>query len=185
MEALLADPHAGEITMERLAEHAHVSVGAIYKRFQGKESLLPMVLDRVQEQQFGRLRGLLDRPGWPEVPLAGRIRALLLEFAGSQQERQRLIRALVVGQWQVEDRAANEARRAELLATMHGWLYECADQIRHPDPRMALSLGLYTTLQALQTAVLFDRIPPELGLAGLVDELARMFEGYLGLQQHG
>lgn len=181
MEALLADPQGGEVTMERLAEHAHVSIGAIYKRFQGKDSLLPLVLERVHEQQFDRLRALLARDGWPAVGLSGRIDALLLAFAESQQARQRLIRSLVVGHWQTEDRAPMEARGAELIAVMHGWLYECAGEIRHPDPRLALSLGLFTTLQTLQTAVLFDRVPPALGLQRFVDEVALMFKGYLGL----
>ncbi len=112
--------------------------------------------------------------------LAGRIDALLLAFAESQQARQRLIRSLVVGHWQNPDGAAMEARSAELIGVMHAWLYECADEIRHPDPRLALSLGLFTALQALQTAVLFDRVPPALGLQRFVQELAAMFKGYLG-----
>lgn len=181
MEALLADPHGVEVTMERLAEQAHVSIGAIYKRFQGKDSLLPLVLERVHEQQFDRLRALLARPGWDAVGLAGRIRALLEAFADSQLARRRLIRSLVVGHWQSDDRAPMEARSAELIGVMRGWLSECAHEIRHPDPQLALSLGLFTTLQALQTAVLFDRVPPALGLERFIDEMGRMFGAYLGL----
>ncbi|HJW47100.1 MAG TPA: TetR/AcrR family transcriptional regulator [Lysobacter sp.] len=181
MEALLADPQGGEITMERLADHAHVSIGAIYKRFQGKDSLLPLVLERVQDQQFERLREFLALPGWSDAGLAQRIHALLEVFAESQQARQRLIRALVVGHWQSDDRAPMEARSVELIATMHAWLSECAQEIRHPDPRLALSLGLFTTLQTLQTAVLFDRVPPALGLPAFVAEMARMFQAYLGV----
>lgn len=179
MEALLGDPEGGEITMERLAEQAHVSIGAIYKRFQGKDSLLPLVLERVQDQQFERLREFLALPGWSDTGLAQRIHALLEVFAESQQARQRLIRELVVGHWQSDDRAP--ARSAELIATMHAWLSECVEEIRHPDPRLALSLGLFTTLQTLQTAVLFDRVPPALGLTGFVAEMARMFQAYLGV----
>lgn len=181
MEALLARPDGAEITMERLAEEAHVSVGAIYKRFQGKDSLLPLVLERVHDQQFDRLRELLARPGWPDVGLADRIHALLEGFADSQQARARLIRALVVGHWQSDDRAPMEARSAELIGAMHAWLAECAGEIRHPEPRLAISLGLFTTLQTIQTAILFDRVPPSLGLDGFVREMARMLSGYLGL----
>lgn len=179
MEALLAEPDAGEITMERLAERAHVSIGAIYKRFRGKESLLPLVLERVQEQQFQRLREFVARPGWSDVGLAERVHVLLEAFADSQERRRQLIRTLVVGHWQSPDRAPMEARSAELIGTMHAWLAECSAEIRHPDPRLALSLGLFTTLQALQTAVLFDRIPPALGTAAFVREMGRMFVGYL------
>lgn len=179
MEALLAEPDAGEITMERLAERAHVSIGAIYKRFRGKESLLPLVLERVQEQQFQRLREFVARPGWSDVGLAERVHVLLEAFADSQERRRQLIRTLVVGHWQSPDRAPMEARSAELIGTMHAWLAQCSAEIRHPDPRLALSLGLFATLQALQTAVLFDRIPPALGTAAFVREMGRMFVGYL------
>lgn len=183
MEALLADAAGDEITMERLAERAHVSVGAIYKRFQGKDSLLPLVLERVNAQQFELLRAFLAQPHWPEVGLAERIHAMLQAFAASQQARARLIRALVVGHWQSADGTAMEARSAELLGTVHAWLSERTEEIRHPDPRLALSLGLFATLQSLQTAVLFDRIPPALGLEAFVAEMARMFCGYLGLRE--
>jgi AcrR family transcriptional regulator len=179
MEQLLAAPEPGEITMERLAERAHVSVGAIYKRFVGKDSLLPLVLERVQEQQFERLRDFLAQPQWPQADLQARIHALLLAFGESQQARQRLIRALLVGHWQSQDRGGLEARSAELIAAMQAWLLERAHEIRHPQPQLALSLGLFTTLQTLQTAVLFERVPPELGLEGFARELARMFCAYL------
>lgn len=180
MESLLAEPAGSEITMERLAERAHVSIGAIYKRFQGKDSLLPLVLERVHEQQFQRLREFLAQAHWPGVALAARVEALLRVFAENQQARQKLIRALVVGHWQSPDRAPMEARSAELIGAMHAWLSECAGEIRHPQPALALSLGLFTTLQALQTAILFDRVPTALGLAGFTGEMARMFLAYLG-----
>jgi AcrR family transcriptional regulator len=179
MEVLLAQGDAGEITMERLAERAHVSVGAIYKRFRGKESLLPLVLERVHDQQFLRLQGFLARDDWAQVGLADRILALLEVFTQSQEQRRTLIRTLVIGHWQSADPAHMEARSAELLGAVHAWLSECSDEITHPEPSLALSLGLFTTLQTLQTAVLFDRIPPALGTQRFVQEMARMFVGYL------
>ena len=177
MEALLAEPDAGEFTMERLAERAHVSVGAIYKRFRGKESLLPLVLERVQEQQFARLTAFFEDRDWTAVGLAGRVEALLEAFAGSQMQRRQLIRALVVGHWQSDEPAP--PRSAELVGAAHAWLAECSAEIRHPDPRLALSLGLFATLQSLQTAILFDRLPPTLPMKDFVGEMARMFVGYL------
>lgn len=181
MESLLAEPGTGDITMERLAERAHVSIGAIYKRFQGKDSLLPLVLVRVHEQQMAVLRAFLAQPHWSGVGLADRIRAFLQLFADNQQARARLIRALVVGHWQSESPAEMESRSAELVTSVTGWLGECSDEIRHPEPRLALSLGLFATLQALQIAVLFDRVPPALGLGKFAGEMARMYARYLGV----
>lgn len=182
MESLLAAGDPERITMEELAERAHVSVGAIYKRFRGKTSLQPLVLERVQAQLFRRLQELLAEPRWRDAGLAERIAGLLHAFAATQLAHRQLLRALVVGHWQAEGDAA-PARSAELLATMHAWLSERAAEIRHPDPSRALSLGLFTTLQALQTAVLMDRIPPDLGLARFTAEQVRLFQRYLGLAE--
>jgi AcrR family transcriptional regulator len=180
--------HGGDpelLTMEQIAERAHVSVGAIYKRFQGKSSLLPLVLERVHAQQLEKLRGFLAEPRWREAGLGERVQALLQVFAESQAARQRLIRALLVGHWQSPDPGPQEARAAEVMGAMHEWLSERADEIRHPDPRLALSLGLFTTLQTIQTAVMLGRVPPALGLERFVDEQARMFRAYLGLAPGG
>lgn len=178
-EALLAEGNPELMTMEQVAERAHVSVGAIYKRFQGKSSLLPLVLERVHLQQLERLRAFLAQPQWVGAGLSERVYALLSVFADSQVTRQRLIRALVVGHWQSADPAPQEARAAEVMGAMHGWLSECAAEIRHPDPRLALSLGLFATLQALQTAIMLGRVPPALGVDRFAQELARMLLAYL------
>lgn len=167
--------------MEQIAERAHVSIGAIYKRFQGKTSLLPLVLERVQAQQFQRLKGFFAEPQWPGTDLAGRIHGLLGVFAEAQVQQRKLIRALVIGHWQSSDRSANEAQAAELLGAIHAWLAERQSEIRHPAPSLALSLGLFTTLQTLQTAILMDRIPPGLGVERFTAEMATLFQRYLGL----
>lgn len=184
-EALMAEGDPELLTMEQIAERAHVSVGAIYKRFQGKASLLPLVLERVHAQQLVKLHDFLGQPRWREAGLGERVQALLQVFADSQVARQRLIRALVVGHWQSPDPGPQEARAAEVMGAMHAWLSERADEIRHPDPPLALSLGLFTTLQTIQTAVMLGRVPPTLGLGRFVAEQARMFRAYLGLATEG
>jgi AcrR family transcriptional regulator len=178
-EALLAEGDADAITMERVAERAHVSIGAIYKRLQGKASLLPLVLARVQAQQLDRLQAFLAQPRWRGADLAARIHGVLQVFAEAQMQQRRLIRALVVGHWRSDDRGGGEADAAKLMGAIHAWLSERADEIAHPDPRLALSLGMFTALQTLQTAILLDRIPPQLGLERFTAEIARMFRHYL------
>ena len=182
-EALLAEGGDEALTMEQVAERAHVSVGAIYKRFQGKSTLLPQVLERVQVHQAGRLRAFLDEARWRQAGLAERIDGLLAVFAQTQCQQRRLIRALVVGHWQAEDRRINDARGAELMLAMHDWLAERIDEVRHPEPRLALSLGLFSALQCLQTAILMERLPPSLDVERFTAEMARLFRRYLGLRE--
>lgn len=180
-EALLAEGGPDLMTMEQVAERAHVSIGAIYKRFQGKSSLLPLVLDRVHQQQIARLHEFLGQERWRDAGLSERVHALLDVFAASQVARQRLIRALVVGHWQSTDPGPQEARAAEVTGAMHAWLSECTEEITHPDPRQALSMGLFTTLQTLQTAIMLGRVPPAVGVERFTRELAHMFLAYLGV----
>lgn len=67
------------------------------------------------------------------------------------------------------------------MTRVHAWLAECADEIRHPEPRLALSLALYTTLQTLQTAILMERVPLQVGIPRFTAEMSRMFRAYLGV----
>lgn len=180
-EALMAEGRGDRLAIEELAERAHVSVGAIYKRFQGKASLLPLVLERVQATQCARLRELTGRPSLRDAGLAQRIAALLDAFAHSQLEQRHLIRTLLAGHWQATTPSRGEAGAAEVMGLMRDWLDQCRSEIRHPDPALALSLGLFTTLQTLQNAILMERIPPSLGLAAFVAEISRLFQRYLGL----
>ena len=60
---------------------------------------------------------------------------------------------------------------------MRDWLDQRRSEIRHPEPALALSIGLFTTLQS---AILMERIPPRLGLAAFVAEMSRLFQRYLG-----
>lgn len=179
-EALLA--RGVPFTMDELAEHAHVSVGAIYKRLQGKTSVLPLVMERVQDKQLQQVRELLADPGWRAANLARRIAGLLQGFAETQVSRRHLIRALVVGHAHAPDGGATEARSAELQGTILAWLLERRDEIVHPQPALALSLGLFAAMQSLQTAILFDRLPPHPGVSVLVAEITRMYQRYLGLE---
>lgn len=178
-EALLEQGCSESLTIEQIADRAHVSVGAIYKRFSGKSSLLPLILDRLHARQLAMLHAFLAEPRWRGATLDERVRALLQAFAESQVSRQRLIRALLVDHWQSTEPGPQEARAAEVMAAIHAWLSECTASIRHPDPPLALSLGLFTTLQTIQTAVMLDRVPPALGLDRFVSEQATMLLAYL------
>ena len=183
-EALLAEGGVEGLRMDALAERAHVSVGAIYKHFEGKASLLPRVLDRLHDEQLLRWRAFVAEPGRQQAGLADRVDATLAVFADAQRERQRTIRALVVGHAGLaEPDAAAHARATEMIGAIHGWLAERSDEIRHPEPTLALSIGLFAALQAIQTALLFERLPPALEPDRFVAEIARMFRRHLGVDR--
>lgn len=166
------------LSMEILAERAHVSVGAIYKRFQGKQSLLPLILEREQVASLARLREFVSPPRWQGLGLEARLEALFDAAAAAQQARRALIRGLVVDHLQGPP-PTPDAQGQAMLEILQDWLMECRAEIRHPRPEQALVLGLHQALHGLQVAILFDRRPPGVDLATLRAELRRMLLAYL------
>lgn len=92
-EALLLEQGLEHTTLEQIAERAHVSIGAFYKRFRGKSSLLPALIERVQAQQLQRVRQFIARPDRADSGLGQRIDTLASMFVEAQLEHQRLFRA--------------------------------------------------------------------------------------------
>jgi hypothetical protein len=49
----------------------------------------------------------------------------------------------------------------EQLRSAQEWLLECREEITHDDPVVAVRVGFYSTLQSLQTALLFENLPED------------------------
>lgn len=67
----------------------------------------------------------------------------------------------------------------ERLHSAQEWLLECREEITHDDPVAAVRVGFYSTLQSLQSALLFENLPEDLPISTLVSETARLLTGYL------
>ena len=181
-EQLLGERGHEQLTIEDIAEHAHISIGAFYKRFRGKSSLLPLLLRRVQDAQTERIRSFIALPEAQQASLRQRIEMLLQKFSQAQREQRELFRALLVGSWSEDAQSVlNDPRSGELLQELLNWLAARREEVRHPQPDLALSLGLFTALTSVQAAVLFQRLPPSLPVEAYCAEVTRMFCSYLEL----
>lgn len=179
-EALLAERGIDQLTVEDIAARAHVSVGAFYKRFQGKASLLPILLERVQTRQLQRLHEFRQQPQWRNADLQVCLQAILQAIGQAQLEQRELLRALLAGALaEAPPAGIDNPRTRELMQLLYDWLIEHASQMHHPQPRLALRIGLAGVLHTLQAAVLTQRLPPDLPLTTLTAELARMLCRYL------
>ena len=181
MEFLLQRREPADITVEDIVERAHASVGAFYKRFASKQDLLPLLLTRLQTNARRELEEELQKSRWNGHGLIERVNALIDMFAGVQIQRQRIIRACVAGRLsaslQMSDQDVADARAS--LEAMRRWLLVCRDQIRHEHPETAVRLGLYLCLQSLQTALLFETLPPDVSPQMMTAEAKRMLGRYL------
>lgn len=175
VEDLLTGQEFGAVTVEQIAAQAHVSVATFYKHFASKRDLLPLLLDRLHT--LGDVEDFEKQP----LRLAHRIAFLVQMVASVAILRRNILSACVAARFTKEltmsraqsDQALERARSAQK------WLLECRGEITHDDPVMAVRVGFYSTLQSLQTALLFENLPGDLPVQTLILETARLLTSYL------
>jgi len=175
-----------EVTVADIVSRANASVGAFYKRFSSKQALLPVLLDWLHRQQFDAIESFIEDPEWEGVGLADRVDAFVGSLVASYRANHYLMRALVARQY-----SADNAQSAELvessertLAYYTKWLLACRDEIRHPEPDIAVPIGLTGLVTQIQTRLLFDARAIELPDDLFVQELKRALLAYLGDTDH-
>lgn len=187
-EALIAQKGYAATSVSEVSRIAGVTIGALYGRFENKEALLEGLFDRLCEQTQCVFEQL-----W--IDLA----ANTLEF------RRALERSMEAMGWIYSERsvlvsavnqaaATNPALRKRILAfnkricaRLYCELERYADEIRHPQPALAMKLGHEAGMRLLRGSLLSKEIDyRDLVIAGipvtdeiLVREAARIWEAYL------
>jgi AcrR family transcriptional regulator len=179
-EELAAERPFDEIPVDRIVERAGTSVGAFYKRFPTKDALLPGVLARMQERNLQRVRAALATPTARRMPLAARVVTLLSHQADAYRRHRATVRAIVasrVGGGLALPAAEADKARA-MLALLAEWLLERRDEMRRPDPEVAVRIALHFSVSSLQLTLLQDE-PPSVSAERLVAELSQAVVAYL------
>jgi AcrR family transcriptional regulator len=179
-------------TIPRIAEHAGLTPGAVYRRFPDKEALLETVIIRILERQDERLRLTLTPEMARQIPLPVFVEQLINNMLVSYRANAGLLRALrrfAQGRDQTgfyRKIAKQEIRSFEYLA---GLFLMHREEIKHPNPKMAVSVGLIMLTSTLVELILVDSnlkhwqavIPKD--DQSLKRELLRSFLSYLGVEQ--
>jgi AcrR family transcriptional regulator len=175
-------------TIPRIAAHAGLTPGAIYRRFKDKDELLETMILGILDRQDERLRTGLTPEMTAQIPLPVFAEQIVHSLVVSYRANAGLMRAMRqfvrtrrdTEFWKKACRL--EVRSYERLVDM---FLANAKNIRHPDPKMAVSLGLMMVISTLHELVLD---PTEMRVwKGLMpsddrtlkDELTRAFLGYL------
>ncbi|MFI5614146.1 TetR/AcrR family transcriptional regulator [Amycolatopsis sp. NPDC051903] len=141
-ERVLADGGIAEFTVAAVAERAGLSVGAIYRRFSGKDQLLHAVKDQVLGQLETSVSDALrsSAPGLREV-FGAFTGALARTFA----HHDRIFPELLDGQ-----RAEGRERGLQALASIQQALVEaaepCLGEVRRPDRAPAVRMAARTVI---------------------------------------
>jgi AcrR family transcriptional regulator len=179
-------------TIPRIAQHAGLTPGAIYRRFHDKDALLEATILGMLERQDERMKtgltpataGQIPLPVFAEQIIGGmvigyRVNAALL----------RAMRTFVRGKAQTS--FWKKASKFEVRAIEH--LVELflahRKEIKHPDPRAAVAMAFMMVVSTLYEVVV---MPTDLGPLksflpkddqALKRELVRAFLNYLGVEQ--
>lgn len=179
-------------TIPRIAHHAGLTPGAVYRRFPDKDALLETVILGILERQYERLRVALTPEMARQIPLAVFAEHVITSMLISYRASAGLLRA--VRQFvQARDQTAFYKKAAKLEMQTFQYLMELflvhRKEIRHRDPQVAVAFALVTLSSTLIELILVDHdlrcwqvvIPKD--DQTLKRELLRNFLSYLGVEQ--
>ncbi|HLJ74195.1 MAG TPA: TetR/AcrR family transcriptional regulator [Thermoanaerobaculia bacterium] len=185
-EALLEHGGLEAATVPAIAKAAGLSVGVVYRRFPDKDMLLREVYLRFFETTIAQNRVQIQLAGEKDLSLERLARGMIRGIAQGYRRRRGLLRAL--NRYAETHPDPEFRRKAKRLnrATMNSvaaLLLSHRDEIKHPDPEMAIEFGLLAVIAVLHLAVLEEegvegiRMPDK-----LEEELVRLFFRYIGLK---
>lgn len=177
-------------TIPRIARQAGLTPGSVYRRFQDKEALLETAILEILERQEDTMKESLA----PQISSQVSLPAFAEQVIGGMVASYRAHAGLLRGMRQfVQSRAdtafwkkASELEMAHFRRAVELFLsYE--EKIRHPQPRLAVSLGLMMVVGTLYEVVVWpndlrrckDLLPKD--DHALKDELTRALLSYLGV----
>ena len=183
-EKLILEKGLADASVPEIARRAGSSVGGFYARFPDKDALLRALEERFFGEMLVRVAKLADAGRWGDAPIAEIASACAGELVTVFRERRNLIAAFLHTSTRdpalladaIRFRSATAERIATLLLPRRG-------ELRHPDPRLAIDLGVqFAFALMLQLVVVGDvraggRV---LGDRELQAEIERNFLAYIG-----
>jgi len=179
-------------TIPRIAHHAGLTPGAIYRRFHDKDALLEATILGMLQRQEERMKVGLTPAAAAQIPLPVFADQIISGMVVSYRVNAALLRAMRTF---VRGRANTAfwktACKFEVRAIEHviELFLTHRKEIRHPDPRMAITMGFMMVVSTLYEIVV---MPTDLGPLdnflpkddqALKRELVRAFLNYLGVEQ--
>lgn len=184
-ESVLADKSFSEATLAEIVDRAGVTVGAFYRRFPDKDALLHHLDERFFGEMHVKADDMLDPVRWEGSSCTAILHEVSRQAVELYRDRRGVLRSLFL-RARVDDVLRNSARlvNSHFIDRLQALLLPRVDEVRHPEPRRAISLGFIVLLGAIRETVLFGEVWPESARVSddeLVRELARMYLAYLGV----
>ena len=176
-------------TIPRIAHHAGLTPGAVYRRFRDKDELLETTILGILERQDERTKVGLTSKAAAQIPLPVFADQIIGSMVISYRANAALLRAM---RQFVQGRAHTEFWKKVSVLELRAFrrivdlFVAHRGEINHPQPKMAVALGLMTVISTLFELVVLPQDPSLYkGLwpqddRTLKKELVRAFLNYLG-----
>jgi AcrR family transcriptional regulator len=136
------------LTVQSIVERADSSVGSFYARFAGKDDLLDYLGERVWREAASRWDEALSSEDWRGLGLRQVVEGAVRLLGESGRSRASYLRALERTPGARED--AYLAFQTHVIGGIEGLLLARSDEITHPEPSLAVSLGLRAVLAMVE-----------------------------------
>lgn len=185
-EELIAEVGFDNTTVAEIVRRANSSVGAMYARFSDKDSLLVCLHERFCEQALATADMALDPERWEGCSISEIFGTTIPFLAHTYQYRRGLIRAFIA-RCCVDDSFAERGARVgrEISEKLVALLESRRDEIKHPDPMLAVDFGMRLVFDTLDQHSMYpdtQRSKFRLSREQLAEELSRAFLSYLGVE---
>ncbi len=139
------------LTVHKVVAKAGSSVGSFYARFDGKEDLLDYLGERVWTEALERWEVALETRDWSTLSLDEVVEGSVGLLIDAQRSRSDYLKALDWASGSQND--AYERFRGELLLGLGRLLLEQRESISHPDPELAVRIGLRAILGTVEAEI--------------------------------
>lgn len=142
-EALFAEQGIDATSVAEVADRAGASIGAVYHHFRDKKALLYALYDRLAESFEATTREAVDPARWAGATISDIIEGYLLFALRSERERPGFKRVGLEASRRDPALAQHfDKLRAELNRGLTELILARADEIGHPDPKLATAFVL-------------------------------------------
>ena len=166
------------LTVQAVVERASSSVGSFYARFSGKEDLLDYLAERVWHQTLDRWNNALSSRDWSRIDLQHIAEGSIRLLVDAGKSRSVYMRAL--DRAKGRDGVAYHTFRSQVIGDVAEILLARRDEIAHPEPELAVRLGLLATAGMIEADRSADDgpLPREILVSEATNLLLRYLTGY-------
>ncbi|ORA24360.1 hypothetical protein BST12_05875 [Mycobacterium angelicum] len=176
-EEVLVSEGPEKLTIARVANHAGVSVGGVYRRFASKEQLIDAVKLALAERLEEAVGAALDQA---EPSLGGVIDAFTTALAETLNQSGRLIPVLLASGRRADPPEQGMRTVTDLQQRFVDAAAAHRQHIGHPDPTMALNIAFRTVIAAgTHRAAMSPWLPDGLTWKEWAREIADMVTAHL------